>query len=103
MRISDWSSDVCSSDLRVGEQAEARDVAVGIGLDAGDQVGTSGAGKQMGEAFLRLEVLLHRYPAADFRHRRHLAAFGLEHREDAGLARQPCQLDRKSTRLNSSH
>src|SRR3546814_5355986 len=41
MRISDWSSDVCSSDLRPGlavaQQLEPRDLAGGIGRIALDQ------------------------------------------------------------------
>src|SRR3546814_13821683 len=59
MRISDWSSDVCSSDLKdgpVGEALDVGDVTDDAGLAAGDRAAHSGAGKQ-GLALL-LEVIV---------------------------------------------
>jgi hypothetical protein len=45
----------------------------------------------VGKTLLRPQVLVHRHAAADLGDRGDLAVFGLEHREDAGLARQPRQ------------
>src|SRR3546814_8991263 len=102
MRISDWSSDVCSSDLHQGVVAPRRerqqDVAVGRG-DGGDEV----AGRA-DEALLAAEgvveqqrgLLLPRFRIAIDGD---ALAFGLAQRS-APLA---VQSYRKSPRLNSSH
>src|SRR3546814_5829647 len=104
MRISDWSSDVCSSDLAVDRRcavSEYFDALHGRQRD-GVEVG-AGAG---GERRLRSAV------AVD-QHERTLAAEAAQVGERTGLgraARLRAELadgaevgDRKSTRLNSSH
>src|SRR3546814_4673937 len=45
MRISDWSSDVCSSDLRVGGIAARREAPLGLDRD----VGRIGAARQLSD------------------------------------------------------
>src|SRR3546814_3764126 len=85
MRISDWSSDVCSSDLKdgpVGEALDVGDVTDDAGLAAGDRAAHSGAGKQ-GLALL-LEVIVAEAGAAA----PGLHGFGarLHEVEQAGLA-----------------
>ena len=57
-------------------------------------LGLAGAGEEMREALLRPQVRFDRHAVADLRHRRDFAMLGFEDREDAGLARQPRQLDR---------
>src|SRR3546814_1374977 len=91
MRISDWSSDVCSSDLKAGVQVE--DFIGGI-VELGDRLGPLVWQFDRGT----------KIDADDF------AAFlGLLPKKAGGRAlrhvldvRDP-DLDRKSTRLNSSH
>src|SRR3546814_2867275 len=116
MRISDWSSDVCSSDLDRG--AETADTA-GDGSDAlvqrgspvtsllaalggvlvlsrGGRGGRVGVAPHAGDQVL-LEVLPHF----------HVALGELVHHRPGGLpehaAHLLAELDRTSTRLNSSH
>src|SRR3546814_2351854 len=98
MRISDWSSDVCSSDL-VGAEAvlgHVDDLGSGVGvLDLDDvDVGRAEAGDLVGGAG-RLDG-----GAVDGRGRGPRAV-DLERPEVAGALGGG--LDRKSTRLNSSH
>src|SRR3546814_9526022 len=99
MRISDWSSDVCSSDLLAGElgqqvRMQRRAMLVGEPGDAQerrdpahphdvglDDLGGTGV-EELGEAIRGVEVL----------------ADGDGHRDPGGELE-----DRKSTRLNSSH
>src|SRR3546814_4234582 len=84
MRISDWSTDVCSSDLPEGDAAQgavAQDARLHGGVRQVDREAAAGA-----EAALA----------------------GLHHADDtAGHAADeddlPHRTDRKSTRLNSSH
>src|SRR3546814_8679695 len=93
MRISDWSSDVCSSDLVHRREAHRqqrylRPVPLGGGEPAGSVL-MIGNGKP------------HRPPSD-----RHADIFALEIILDAvarPLAPHARLLDRKSTRLNSSH
>src|SRR3546814_4084821 len=94
MRISDWSSDVCSSDLtdRIGAG-----LRIGLRRDEIDQrlgevrhVGQLGPGPLQAGSELRHEMAHAGLAAGD--------AVGLE---EAHL--RPAQADRKSTRLNSSH
>src|SRR3546814_8493740 len=113
MRISDWSSDVCSADLDLGE---VEDLAlVDPGLDADDSVGGLGLGEavidvgaqgmQRHAAFaipLRTRDLGAVEAAGDVdldaqRAQAHRVADGALHRAAEHDA------DRKSTRLNSSH
>src|SRR3546814_5373917 len=96
MRISDWSSDVCSSDLVARVQAQLQDLG-GAGLLVG---GFSGApyklyAVQAASAGLGLPVFIACSIVA--RGARFLAVALLAH----GIARWAT--DRKSTRLNSSH
>src|SRR3546814_7158682 len=51
MRISDWSSDVCSSDLFYGDKQAIKDVSIDVGTDLVTAfIGPSGCGKS---TFLR--------------------------------------------------
>src|SRR3546814_6079628 len=90
MRISDWISDVCSSDLALGLAVGSAviDPDMHVGVDRpglGDQVG-----QRLAEmALLRREAIL----LVDFQ-------MGLD---GARAARIGAYIDRKSTRLNSSH
>src|SRR3546814_7598462 len=97
MRISDWSSDVCSSDLRRERRRTAvnRMEAIGFHIigkarraaDAADEHGIFGRGADLGHRALdRLQdrIIAAAGTPADF-----LICFPI--------------LDRKSTRLNSSH
>src|SRR3546814_9052595 len=101
MRISDWSSDVCSSDLPFDLEGASPDDHAGLA-------------RRIEEGFGRLDGLLH--CAADFH-----GLTSLERSDPARFARavhvnltarawltQAClpllrKADRKSTRLNSSH
>src|SRR3546814_2883341 len=101
MRISDWSSDVCSSDLRrLGDEV---DVGVGVGLPAlalDDPARLAAAGVVTGARHgvaegNALAVL------AVFLQRSVLQALLVAQLHAAEV--QHAVLDRKSTRLNSSH
>src|SRR3546814_1988508 len=112
MRISDWSSDVCSSDLRLS-QPSIWGRSGGLGLVAEDLVGellenvlrrglAVGVGLAVvGEAGL-LEPGLHHAVVDDGG-----IAPGAHAEAEVVLADQHAhlagELDRKSTRLNSSH
>src|SRR3546814_7590931 len=107
MRISDWSSDVCASDLRravaVVERGARGGADAHMGLEAGDDEIAApelvelfmqrGAGKGVGQPLVDDQL-----PLARCHRRVDRAARLVEVEEAAGLA-----LDRKSTRLNSSH
>src|SRR3546814_3374412 len=125
MRISDWSSDVCSSDLdlarpardqrpRLGNQigegparlgaARIGDDAIGAEFVAAFLHGQEGGGALAAGAFRqRAELAFERHVEVD----RLLAALGAPARWR--IRSSPCPspvataLDRKSTRLNSSH
>src|SRR3546814_7528546 len=110
MRISDWSSDVCSSDLPRRRELELRLVEPGGGAGAG-------FGEPALSAGLALEVAHRRHRLAEFRlalakrgaHRVDLVAHGRDpgvgdlQLQPVGVGVQAEQQDRKSTRLNSSH
>src|SRR3546814_4390686 len=90
MRISDWSSDVCSSNLHAGEQivdqraAEADRLEIIAAAIAGDD----------GDPHLRHDLeqaVVHRLAEA---------IDALVERE---IAEQAARIDRKRTRMNSSH
>src|SRR3546814_4960776 len=85
MRISDWSSDVCSSDLLLAGQP-AGTVARAAGADPGAGAAGRAGHRQADDR------------AAAHRRRRAVGAGG---RRRPGLP--ALGLDRKSTRLNSSH
>src|SRR3546814_973077 len=106
MRISDWSSDVCSSDLKLVKQFRSDDLSFVHVPDERDEAfrdlvrAWGGAKSDLRQAKQRLKsfLLVHgvRYTGnADWRdaHRRWLSEFTFP---------EPCS-DRKSTRLNSSH
>src|SRR3546814_6342035 len=106
MRISDWSSDVCSSDLKVSV-----DCALGcaiqptIDVDIADQIRHAQIALKRAKQTDRIEI--YEPEAAMLSDNR----FGLEtelrgaiEEDRLHLAFQPLiELDRKSTRLNSSH
>src|SRR3546814_9468656 len=83
MRISDWSSDVCSSDLLVGDLLVARLVLDHIGLVAHRESVHAPAERLHGDGETGAGVAAKHRPDGDAGDRHHL--------------------DRKSTRLNSSH
>src|SRR3546814_7936284 len=106
MRISDWSSDVCSSDLPVGGKAAKTIIAFEriaavaheteqAGKDSGVDPAIGRRGANLGEQF----ILAKRRGAGE---RHHMLR---EHVERAGAKAVGVALarDRKSTRLNSSH
>src|SRR3546814_7217723 len=108
MRISDWSSDVCSSDLEVQlvVVVEEPDLAVGgvmqrVGVLGGhlQEVVVAGVDAHavvdvLGEPRLRLAVALQAH---------HLEADHQAIADAVAVAGGEVGVDRKSTRLNSSH
>src|SRR3546814_10884727 len=138
MRISDWSSDVCSSDLGSGDRRQRIDLDAGLlafdpqGAHETDQAHFRGSVARLAEIaeqsgsrgrqqdstappafFHRVEGRLRDEKAAapqmDVNHRTgfveielRVAAIAQDARvRDQGI--EPAPLDRKSTRLNSSH
>src|SRR3546814_4574235 len=104
VRISDWSSDVCSSDLRLAERAgpdpdivvEPLAVlrkAMRVALASGQQRRAAGTAERIADKALREDRAI-LCDTVDIWRRREL-----RHRRAIGRDR----LDRKSTRLNSSH
>src|SRR3546814_9428190 len=106
MRISDWSSDVCSSDLR-GRRAEAfRLFKLAVDDVDGENLARAGDPRALDDRGADAAATEYRdaRPGFDLR--------GVERRTDAGQDRAPDErgaiernilVDRKSTRLNSSH
>src|SRR3546814_4772761 len=105
MRISDWSSDVCSSDLIVDWLAERADVVVRFqgGHNAGHTL-------VVGDTTYKLSLL----PSGIVRGTPSVIGNGVvldpwalkaevEKLRAQGVEITPDRLDRKSTRLNSSH
>src|SRR3546814_2899560 len=104
MRISDWSSDVCSSDLAADQRIEYQ--------VAFPQTRNAKAGRQaaMGHFFMRMAFY---FTARAFHHMDGIGGAGIEQDHTEFIAAQSPQnipmpvrsllLDRKSTRLNSSH
>src|SRR3546814_7503193 len=90
MRISDWSSDVCSSDLLVEAVGGAHlGLLLGAGVDRHDR----------GERVARRDVDQQETDNADAERDRQDVEQSLE-----GVTQhRGIRLDRKSTRLNSSH
>src|SRR3546814_8767572 len=103
MRISDWSSDVCSSDLPEvgGGIAEITPALVTMFDHAPDREGP----RQQPRRTTRVAALEQRADAAGgddltlHRHRRH----GIDREAVAAPEFGELRQDRKSTRLNSSH
>src|SRR3546814_8388356 len=97
MRISDWSSDVCSSDLRAG--------VAWVVVSAGQRA--LAAVRQPGRSAPRWLVTGHSGDIADIRLDRlgqrgdpdYLGALSAAQKPQL----RPASADRKSTRLNSSH
>src|SRR3546814_10439203 len=104
MRISDWSSDVCSSDLRAFgiEQIERIDRALAL-LRARDRGGARGLIMRGLERRAAIEIVaVRRQRSLGFAQRRqHGAVEARERGLRLGLG--PRDLDRTSPRLNSSH
>src|SRR3546814_8910922 len=106
MRISDWSSDVCSSDLQA---RELRRIAAGgdegvILAEKGVESAKAGEApgiverRQIGShLFLRQHSIVAGQAA-----RRKESVIGVQRRHIVGIDRQP-RADRKRPRLNSSH
>src|SRR3546814_10582288 len=126
MRISDWSSDVCSSDLVRGGEADAVD-AVDLG-DGADQQAQVGHFSLTVRPAIRVDVLAEQVDLAhalrgelgDFHqhvlerpadflaagvghHAERAVLRAALHARDEGTRALGARLDRKSTRLNSSH
>src|SRR3546814_4484107 len=110
MRISDWSSDVCSSDLKGGERLPRSGVADQMNMDGRRAVAVNDVQAIVTEAG-RDGVEVSRWLAVEARKRRRgrqqdRAGIGFRRPEYRGVGR--CEIgahreDRKSTRLNSSH
>src|SRR5579884_517311 len=71
------------------EEAEALDVAVRPGLNAGDHVVATDRGEEMGKPTLALEVGLDGHAAADRRHRGHVSVRAFEDGKQPCLGGQP--------------
>src|SRR3546814_2686655 len=103
MRISDWSSDVCSSDLLAGQRLDTAHAGGHRALvDDLEQADVAGAA-HMGAA-AELDRII---PVAELAHGEHadlVAVFLAEQRHGAGGDRLVRRHQRsESTRLNSSH
>src|SRR3546814_4491473 len=110
MRISDWSSDVCSSDLQRGEGAAVGAVVVGE-----QQAGPACVADQFEQPAQALRVVKVGRGAAEGvealrqdRTAQALAPCAETEQPDFGIRvareqRRELSADRKSTRLNSSH
>src|SRR3546814_10307635 len=97
MRISDWSSDVCSSDLSVVDRLDHREQQIlflALMSLKGDR-----RDHRAGEVALAVVEQLARHEQAILRIE---GGFGIDLFE-CGDGRRRDRLDRKSTRLNSSH
>src|SRR3546814_7302024 len=86
MRISDWSSDVCSSDLVLGKVKSASADAVVVTTPGGDDVSLPRSAFLMSPTGLAAAYTADQFAAAV-----------------AQVTGEPAPQDRKSTRLNSSH
>src|SRR3546814_8338273 len=101
MRISDWSSDVCSSDLIGGDH-----LALGrrqpLAVDLGGAVAAVGEQRRRADPGAGGDPVRHLYPAG---WHRPLVRLQQDEGPDVGgaVAAAAKVLDRKSTRLNSSH
>src|SRR3546814_7713234 len=111
MRISDWSSDVCSSDLEVDlrirpdpavvdlqAEADSIDMAIRFGQEGFPGLAATPFMHETVFAVASPELLAKGPP---LRHPRDLAQHTLLHSDSVHL--EVNSIDRKSTRLNSSH
>src|SRR3546814_4556736 len=100
MRISDWSSDVCSSDLRIGTR-------IGERADAARDAGIVHEHRDWAKLVLdRIEQARNGIRLADVLpncKRAASSALDFAHKGPCGGLVRPVGEDRKSTRLNSSH
>src|SRR3546814_2804671 len=104
MRISDWSSDVCSSDMRARGPAELADrlASDAIGGERGGRGGAGGAGADDQDVGIEAGFSGHAFPpCVSMPTGRNPVPRADWDRKAARLWRAPP--DRKSTRLNSSH
>src|SRR3546814_952155 len=104
MRISDWSSDVCSSDLRFTRPLRRRAGGIANADQRLDQPGRRFLGEIVGASDRLVEHLAERIGLGPAR----IECFDqlrgqLVHRRALALDDLRDRLDRKSTRLNSSH
>src|SRR3546814_9916807 len=99
MRISDWSSDVCSSDLTLRHDVEDLEGAVGLAHPPGDAVRLAlrAVDARVDQRHVRIGAV-GRY-GADLEA---LTAVLRQERQET-LHHGVLEQDRKSTRLNSSH
>src|SRR3546814_9398255 len=102
MRISDWSSDVCSSDLFLGFSSGIT-TGVWMGRDDAHRVSGLQGGRAPARAFAQyMQVAVARRPVEQFDSELTLPEWQLEPDNEAYFG-EPDNGDRKSTRLNSSH
>src|SRR3546814_4489549 len=107
MRISDWSSDVCSSDLREGDRLEVAVVDDGVGGVGIDGNGLAGMRERVARMGGTLAIESPRGQGTRLGLRVTLVAAEPEAvavaEAAAPEAHEGRAIDRKSTRLNSSH
>src|SRR3546814_6360841 len=108
MRISDWSSDVCSSDLKGGMDIQttlSRGSQNGLGEDQAISGDYGHVGLQRGECSLHVRILQADRGADLQSHRLRSRMHGgrAQRLASPGRAGRLTIKDRKSTRLNSSH
>src|SRR3546814_4428221 len=105
MRISDWSSDVCSSDLREGVSEDGDDFLGGeeaVAAVAGALAQNAGSGEGIERTGRGLERDV-QFRCQHLGRQDGLADDQLQGPRAGGAAPQADARDRKSTRLNSSH
>src|SRR3546814_4068143 len=104
MRISDWSSDVCSSDLGDGWAYRAKLPTFAKGTADADK-----QGEFLRKIYVRNKVVLQQlsHNGGSLRMKLGYARVSTEDQnldiQWARLSEAGCEIDRKSTRLNSSH
>src|SRR3546814_1539486 len=100
MRISDWSSDVCSSDLQAAVVHVVVEPVVHARADD-DHAAAAGLVGGAGELTRDLDHVVARHPGDLFLPGRRARNVVVEACRDVAAAK--ATVDRKSTRLNSSH
>src|SRR3546814_2694172 len=113
MRISDWNSDVCSSDLQRGYHVLGIEFGAVMESDAFAQIefpmrriDCPPFGRQLREIFggtTAVDQGVPNMPGSGIVRRRTVLVRIKRRRRRGHADRKPCVLDRKSTRLNSSH
>src|SRR3546814_6722849 len=109
MRISDWSSDVCSSDLKDGvpfaKYMSDNGMIPGIKVDKGTHALAGFPGKVVTEGLDGLRARLEEYYKLGARFAKWRAVINIGDDIPSGtcIEANAHALDRKSTRLNSSH